>query len=189
MQHVNALSRSLQVMVIEGNSFEENLVICQNRDPKLVELKDNLQTKTNKDDRVLFCVPEAMKNHVFYKYHDEIFHVGVNKMVNLISGSYWFPQLRRKALEHVHNCLKCIAHSDKPRKEEGFLNNIPKSPTPFDVVHFDHYKPVANGRSLKHILVVIDASTKFVRLYATKTTKTKEVVKHLRDYFRAYIVL
>ena len=99
MQHVDALSRSLQVMVIEGNSFKENLVICQNKDPKLVELKDSLQTrqskmfemrdgilyrKTNKDDRVLFCVLEAMENHVFYKYHDEIGHVGVNKMVNLI---------------------------------------------------------------------------------------------------------
>ena len=201
MQHVDALSRSLQVMVIEGNSFEENLVICQNRDPKLVELKDSLQTrqskmfemrngilyrKTNKDDRVLFCVPEAMENHVFYKYHDEIGHVGVDKMVDLISRSYWFPQLRRKALEHVQNCLKCIAYSDKPGKEEGFLNNIPKSTTPFDVVHIDHYGPVDNGRSLKHVLVVIDASTKFVRLYATKTTKTKEVVKHLKDYFRAY---
>ena len=62
------------------------------------------------------------------------------------------------------------------------MNNISKSTTPFDVVHIDYYGPVDNESTLKHILVVIDASTKFVRLYATKT---KEVVKHLRNYFRA----
>lgn len=33
---------------------------------------------------------------------------------------------------------------------------------------------------------MIDASTKFVRLYPTRTTKSSEVVKHLDDYFRAY---
>ena len=45
MQLVDALSRSLQVMVIEGNSSEENLVICQNMDQRLVELKDKGKVK------------------------------------------------------------------------------------------------------------------------------------------------
>lgn len=40
MQHVDALSRCLSVMVIESNSFEDNLVICQNRDAKLLKIKD-----------------------------------------------------------------------------------------------------------------------------------------------------
>lgn len=31
MQHVEALSRNLYVVAVAGNSFEENLVICQNR--------------------------------------------------------------------------------------------------------------------------------------------------------------
>lgn len=34
MQHVDALSRCTSVMVMESNTFEENLIICQNRDPK-----------------------------------------------------------------------------------------------------------------------------------------------------------
>ncbi|GBP03953.1 hypothetical protein EVAR_91088_1 [Eumeta japonica] len=201
MQHVDALSRSLQVMAIESNSFEENLVICQNRDPKLVKLKEELQgkqskmfemrngilyRKTNEDDNVLFCVPEAMEGHVLYRYHDEVGHVGIDKTMELISGSYWFPKIREKVADHIRNCLKCIAYSDKHGREEGFLNPIPKSDWPFDVLHIDHYGPVDNGRSLKHVLVVVDASTKFVRLYPTKTTRTKEVVQHLRDYFRSY---
>jgi len=38
----------------------------------------------------------------------------------------------------------------------------------------------------KHILVVVDAFSKFVRLYPTKTTGTKEVMDHLSQYFRYY---
>lgn len=48
MQHVDALSRSLQVMVIESNSFEENLVICQNRDPELQGVKRELEDGQSK---------------------------------------------------------------------------------------------------------------------------------------------
>ena len=47
-QHVDALRRSLHVMVIEGNSFEENSVICPNRDPNLLKLKAELQSRHSK---------------------------------------------------------------------------------------------------------------------------------------------
>ena len=152
----------------------------------MFEMRNGVIYRKSKDGVLLFCVPEDMENHVLYKYHDEIGHVGIDKMTELISGSYWFPNIRGKASLHIGNCLKCIAYSSKQRKEEGFLNNIPKPDRPFDMVHIDHYGPVDNGRTLKHILVVVDAGTKFVRLYPTKTTKTKEVVNHLRDYLRSY---
>jgi len=38
----------------------------------------------------------------------------------------------------------------------------------------------------KHILAVVDAFTKFVWLYTTTATNTKEAVNALTDYFRAY---
>lgn len=37
-----------------------------------------------------------------------------------------------------------------------------------------------------YILSVIDAFTKFIRLYACKSTSANESVKHLKDYFRCY---
>jgi len=53
-------------------------------------------------------------------------------------------------------------------------------------LHLDHYGPVAKGKANKHIFPIVDGITKFVRLYTTKTTNTKEVLKALSDYFRAY---
>ena len=200
MQHVDALSRCHNIMIIESNTFEENLIICQNKDGKLSSLKKELEKKQNKfyemrngviykksnNGSLLFCVPEAMEISILNKYHDEIGHVGIDKTTDLISKSYWFPKIREKVASHIQNCLKCIVYSSKQSKEEGFLNSIPKPNQPFEVIHVDHYGPVDNGRSLKHIFVVIDAATKFVRLYPTKTTNTKEVISHLKDYFRSY---
>jgi len=82
--------------------------------------------------------------------------------------------------------LKCIAYSDKSGKDEGFLHSIPKVSIPFDVIHIDHYGPVDKSRANKHVLVIIDAFTKFVRLYPAKTTKSREAIVALKDYFRSY---
>lgn len=145
-----------------------------------------LYRKTNKDELLLYCVLKAMETHVLYRYHVEKGHVARNKMLDLISGSNRFPNMTGKVSGHIRNYLKCKAYSDKHGKQEGLLNNIPKSSDPFDVIHIDHYGPVDNGKQLRHVLVVIDVGAKYVMLYPTKTTRTKEVVAHMKDYFRSY---
>lgn len=75
----------------------------------------------------------------------------------------------------------------KTREKEGLLNMIPKGNEPFEMLHIDHYGPIhSSNTKYKHILVIIDACTKFVRLYPAKTTMSKEAVLSLEDYFRAY---
>jgi len=71
MQHVDALSRCTNILVVETNSFEDNLVICQAKDPKVQKIKKQLEEHEHKlfemrngivdrksnDDRLLFYVP------------------------------------------------------------------------------------------------------------------------------------
>jgi len=66
------------------------------------------------------------------------------------------------------------------------LNSIPKGSKPFELIHIDHYGPVDSSRAKKHIFVVVDGLTKFVRLYSAKSTSTREIITALKDYFRAY---
>jgi len=62
---------------------------------------------------LLFYVPSEMESHVLFIYHDQLGHVGIDKMVEVISKSYWFPKVREKCKRHINSCLKCIAYSDK----------------------------------------------------------------------------
>lgn len=62
-----------------------------------------------------------------------------------------------------------------------FFITYGKGEIPLDTYHIDHLGPLPSTRkSYNHILVVIDAFSKFTWLYATKSTGTAEVLTHLR---------
>lgn len=67
------------------------------------------------------------------------------------------------------------------------LFSIPKLPLPFDTLHLDHLGPLPQTKSRKkYILVIINAFTKFTKLYATFTTNTNEVCDALNQYITYY---
>jgi len=140
-----------------------------------------------KGDNLLFYVPENMEKNILFKYHDQLGHLGVEKTVGTILQNYWFPKLTSKVKQHIAHCLKCIAYSPLSGKTEGILHSLSKGNIPLDTLHVDHLGPMDKQcLSKKYVFVVIDAFSKYVKLYATKTTSSKEVIKALIDYFSNY---
>lgn len=200
MQHVDAFSRCHAILILESNTFEQVLAIRQNTDENIVKIRDKLQNGDDKlyelrnglvyrkeNKHVRFYVPESMETNVIRSCHDDMAHVGLSKVIENISRIYWFPGMKAKVRHYIDNCLKCIEFSIPSGKKEGLLFNIPKGDKPFVTIHIDHLGPLEKtGSRNKYIFIVIDAFTKFVRLYVCRTTKSDEVIKHLRDYFRTY---
>ncbi|KAK9739907.1 Integrase zinc binding domain [Popillia japonica] len=118
---------------------------------------------------------------------DDVGHVGLDKVTELISRTYWFPKLHDKVKSYIANCVKCIVYSKPSGKKEGILYNIPKGDVPFVALHIDHLGPFeATPRKHKYIFEVIDGFSKFIKLFPCKTTNTVEVIKHLKNYFNNY---
>jgi len=200
MEHVDALSRSFGILVIEDNPFEWNLMILQSKDAEIKRIAAKLETAEDSQyelrnslvykkqgNKLLFLVPEAMEQHVLFKYHNEMGHVGINKMIENIRATYWFPNIKKKCEQHIRNCLKCISFSPGSEKVEGVLYPITKGRIPFEMIHVDHIGPMDKQIAIKkYILVVVDAFSRFVRLYATKTTSSKEAITCLTNYFQYY---
>lgn len=200
MQHVDALSRVTTIHVINDDSLEFNLAICQSEDDAVkdliarigdvnsneYEIINGLLYKKREND-LLFYVPEAMEANIMYKYHDELGHLAIDKTLTNIQRTYWFPKMKQKLERHIRNCLKCISYSPNAGKKEGMLHSIPKGKLPFHTIHIDHLGPIDKQCKFKqHVFVVIDAFTKYIKLYATKTTNSAEVIQHLRQYFQNY---
>lgn len=196
MRHVDALSRNNGIMILEDNPFEQNLIISQSTDKKIQELCDKLEKTEDsqfelrngilyrKRTRLLFYVPSSMEKNVLFRYHDEFGHLGFDKTRENIVQNYWFPNLTEKIKIHIQNCLKCIAFSPPAGCKEGFVHSIPKGKVPFNVIHIDYYGPVDKTQKIKqHVLVVVDAFTKYVKLYATRGTTSTETIRFLTDYF------
>jgi len=128
-----------------------------------------------------------MEQDLLHKYHNEFGHFGANKTLALLQEAYWFPNMKSKIREHINNCTKCITFSRTSGKAEGLLHNILKENVPFSTVHVDHFGPVNKSNALKkHVLLIVYAFRKFVKLYAVKTTASRETIKCLKDYFNIY---
>jgi len=80
MLHVDALSRNMNVLALEDNSFDCNLALNQDADEHIVKLRKELEKKEKRwyemrdrlvyrkvKDRVQFYVPSAMEYYVFIK--------------------------------------------------------------------------------------------------------------------------
>lgn len=200
MSHVDALSRNTNILVISDDPFEIALASAQQNDAiikdivskleksesSLYELNNGLVYRKNKDN-LLFYVPGNMESRIIQTHHDNLCHVGTAKCYEYLRKSYWFPDMKNKIKAHIATCLKCIYYSPISGKVEGRLHNIPKGEAPFDTLHIDHYGPLPTTMNKKkHIFLVVDGFTKFSKLYAVKSTQTKEVISCLESYFSTY---
>lgn len=201
MTHVDALSRTPVVAAIEATDVDVNVQITQSRDEHIQSIREKLETgecpgyvledglvfrSTGGNQRQLM-VPLEMEENLIRLVHEKYGHVGVDKCANQIAKHYWFSNMREKIGRFVRNCLKCIYYSAPHRKNERNLHNIPKSPVPFDTVHIDHFGPLPAEKSrAKYVFAVVDAFTKFVKLYPVNTPGTKEACNALNKYFDYY---
>lgn len=200
MSHVDALSRCHSILILEANTFEQILIIKQNQDENILKLRNELELKEHKfyelrdglvykkaKNKLLFYVPSCMETNVIRSCHDNIGHIGVDKVLENICRVYWFPEIRKKVKIHIANCLKCIDYSPISNKTEGYLHSIPKGNLPFQTIHIDHYGPLEKiNKGYKHILSIIDAFTKFIKLFPCKRTGTEETIQNLQTYFKMY---
>lgn len=117
------------------------------------------------------------------KNHDELGHFGVEKTLDKLKDLYWFPKMRKFVKKYVQSCLECSYHKIPGGKKQGMLHPIPKVDQPFHTIHLDHLGPFVKSKSKNtYILVIIDAYTKYINLYAVKNTKTRTTLKVLNNY-------
>ena len=128
-----------------------------------------------------------MIDNIIRHTHEKIGHLAVDKTCDKISNHYWFPCMKPRVEHFIRNCLKCIVYSAPPRINNRNLHSIPKEGTPFDTLHIDHLGPLPSVRSQrKYILVVINAFTKYTKIYATRSTNAQEVCNILNQYMFYY---
>lgn len=201
MGHVDALSRMNMVAYVNEDDLDFHLQLAQSRDPIIMDLRNKLEETDDRDfeliDGVVYhkspmghlqlYVPSEMINNVIRLMHEKVGHLAVSKCCSQIKKHYWFPYVTSRVKNFIANCVKCIYYSASPHSNAINLHPIPKKPIPFDTIHVDHLGPLPSvGSTKKHLLVVTDAFTKFVRLYPATATNTREVTVALADFFRHF---
>jgi len=198
MAHVDALSRI--VALVDSIPFEKELQFRQLVDPQIKLIAEFLEQSDHEKfemmdglvfrkcpDRLRFYVPEDMIIHILRVYHDDCAHCGFEKTVKGITDNYWFPSLRKKVQAYIDNCIICLTSNIGANVKEGemVIGEAPKEP--MHTIHMDHFGPlIESNNGCKHILVVVDAFTRFTWLFAVKTTGSKETVACLNSIFNHF---
>lgn len=190
MQHVDALSR---INLITTQSLTYQIERAQENDEHIMTIKELLQKGPYKEyvlQNRLVCkyanslyqivVPRQMEIPIIMKAHQQG-HFKQQKLETIIKKEFFIPNLAGKIKEVVENCVECILCDRKEGKKEGFLHPISKEPVPLNTFHLDHLGPMqSTNKNYAHILAIIDAFTKFVWLFPTKSTTANETLDKLK---------
>lgn len=150
-------------------------------------LENGLVFRLNNQQHKQLYVSFEWEQNIMRQTHENYGHLGIEKCATQIQKHYWFPNMCEKLNKFIKNCLKCIYYSAPPRSNARNLHSIEKTPTPFHTLHIDHFRPLPSLKSKrKHVLLVIDSFTKFVKLYAVISTNTKEAICAMKKYFEVY---
>ena len=112
--------------------------------------------------------------------HDELGHLGLECMLDLMHDRFFWPCMAAQAKEHVGKCCMCLAF--KARQPKAPLKNI-MATHPLELVHLD-YLCLESGKGLdENVLVITDHFTRYTQAYVTRTQTTQMTAKTLWDKF------
>jgi reverse transcriptase-like protein/integrase-like protein/aspartyl protease len=120
-------------------------------------------------------VPRQSRLGLLRIFHDEQCHIGTDKTIDSIQKHFWFPRLRHFVSNYIKHCLVCAVKKTRTGRLQGFISNVQKPSEPMHVLHADCLGPLpVTVEGYKHVLVLIDAFTKYCMLQPLKTVKTDE---------------
>jgi transposase InsO family protein len=134
------------------------------------------------DSKLLWIVPKQLRFHILYECHDKAGHMSVDKTISRISNCFWFLRMRNFVKSYIKSCVGCALYKTPGGRHEGQYHYDDINPVPFSTIHMDHLGPFPKSiKRNEHILVIVDAFTKFTIVRAVKSTATKHVLDILQD--------
>jgi len=107
------------------------------------------------------CVPRSRREQLLRAYHDELCHIGQERLYNSLKAKYWFPFMYSSVLDYVRACEICQKTKTSKHQKRAPLKPLEVVPA-FCRVHIDFFGPLPQtSDKYKHLLVIVDSSTLF----------------------------
>ena len=139
-----------------------------------------LKRKTVRYEQIV--LPDTYHQLVFKELHEEMGHLGVEKVVELAQQRFYWPAMASDIQNHIQKRCKCIVNKKPNVKERAPLMPM-IAQYPFEIVAIDflHLDKCKGG--FEYAMVVTDHFTRFSQIYATKTKSTRAAADKLFNHF------
>ena len=135
--------------------------------------------------RCKIAVPSALQDTVVKYYHESYtLHAGVSRMIQVITGLYFWPNMYKTIKDYVTNCQKCLKSKSLPM-QSGSKVAIQTPKKPFEWVQIDlvTVSKKTSDRGNRYILTCICCLTNYFQMEPIPSKETIVVLKALCKIF------
>ncbi|XP_072384517.1 uncharacterized protein [Diabrotica undecimpunctata] len=134
------------------------------------------------DGRELYVFTEQMAKEVFIRLHGDNGHIGSRKTWLMFRENYICRHDYKIAKEVARNCVICQKCKSRNFKNENVTKNVIVRKK-LDIVAFDMLSDlIMTTQRNKHILVMVDIFSKYVKLYPCRTTKGVKILRKIDEF-------
>ena len=129
----------------------------------------------------IFVLKGALQKYLMMETHDPQWagHPGRERMVALLSQTYYWPKMEDDVELYVRTCLVCQQDKTLRQREAGLLQPLPIPERPWVSVSMDFIVGFLKVDGMNTIMVVVDRFTKYAMFVAAPTVCTAEVAAEL----------
>ena len=140
------------------------------------------QARHRESEETLFqlVLPATQREVALKGCHDEVGHLGLECMLDLMHNRFFWPGMPAQAKEHIGKCCPCLAF--KAKQPKAPLENIVAT-HPLQLIRLN-YLCLEPGKGLEeNVLVVTDPFTRYAQAYVTGTQAVHITARTLWDKF------
>lgn len=139
---------------------------------------------------LIYVPSDELRVKVMQQYHDSAVggHAGIQKTIELITRTFWWPSLNQFVIKYIQSCETCAMSKSSRHKPYGPLMPIPIPNHPWKSISLDFITDLPSSAGYDCIMVVVDRFTKMAYFEpCSKSITAKECAKLLlRGVFRLH---
>ena len=166
---------------LSNESLLERIRDSQQSDEFVMSLKkqEKLESHFNFIEEILLVydrvyVPEPLRYEVLQLCHDSCLagHFGIEKTLNLVLRSYWWPSFRKDVKCYVSTCHVCCRSKTTTQVPAGLLKPLPIPKRPWASISLDFIVGLPLVKSYDSVCVIVCRLTKMAHFLPVSTSIT-----------------